>query len=253
MKRTSSSWSPWRRPSWRSSRCGRESPPAAPHWQAKKVILITIDALRRDRLGCYGYKERQTTPSLDAWCPRATVFDYAIAPAPWTDPLARRALHRSLSDRDRRLHERGRHQPRLRHPARALPAGTGFHTASFSTHALLVADEPRLPARLRPASSPDAIEPQEEGEHKMPFAKVEPLLHGLARRARHDERFFVWVHDMDTHQPPTVGNPYLTIPTGPSTTPRCIGSTPAFGRILVQAASARHLGRRAGHLHRRSR
>jgi arylsulfatase len=48
-------------------------------------ILISIDTLRADHLGSYGY-ERDTSPHLDQFASRAIRFERAIAPAPWTLP-----------------------------------------------------------------------------------------------------------------------------------------------------------------------
>lgn len=50
---------------------------------APNLILISIDTLRADHLGCYGY-ERPTTPTLDSLCEDAVVFSEAIAHAPST-------------------------------------------------------------------------------------------------------------------------------------------------------------------------
>lgn len=47
------------------------------------VVLIVIDALRPDFLGCYGY-DRPTSPNIDALARRGVVFETAIAHAPWT-------------------------------------------------------------------------------------------------------------------------------------------------------------------------
>ena len=47
------------------------------------VILVSVDALRPDRLGCYGYR-RPTSPSVDAFRRDAVLFRQAIAPAPST-------------------------------------------------------------------------------------------------------------------------------------------------------------------------
>jgi len=47
------------------------------------VILITIDALRADHLGCYGYK-RNTSPNFDRISRRGILFTKAIANAPYT-------------------------------------------------------------------------------------------------------------------------------------------------------------------------
>ena len=52
------------------------------------VLFVVLDTVRQDRLGPYGY-ERDTTPTLDAFAERAdvTVFEEAVAPAPWTLPV----------------------------------------------------------------------------------------------------------------------------------------------------------------------
>ena len=47
------------------------------------LLLITVDTLRADRLGAYGY-ERDTTPELDAWFERAVRFEDAQATSSWT-------------------------------------------------------------------------------------------------------------------------------------------------------------------------
>jgi arylsulfatase A-like enzyme len=49
------------------------------------VVLISIDTLRADHLGCYGYGP-PTSPQLDRFCERAVVFENAIAQAPATLP-----------------------------------------------------------------------------------------------------------------------------------------------------------------------
>src|SRR5512139_1573158 len=49
------------------------------------VILITIDTLRADYLGCYG-NARIPTPNLDALAAQGTIFDRAYCQAPMTPP-----------------------------------------------------------------------------------------------------------------------------------------------------------------------
>lgn len=55
--------------------------------QKKKphVILVVLDTQRADKLSCYGYP-RETSPSLDQFAERATLFEQAISPAQWTIP-----------------------------------------------------------------------------------------------------------------------------------------------------------------------
>jgi len=47
------------------------------------IIFISIDALRRDHVGCYGYP-RNTTPNMDAFARDNIVFNHAFVNEPWT-------------------------------------------------------------------------------------------------------------------------------------------------------------------------
>jgi len=67
------------------SLAGQPAAPAAAgvDWSGRSVVLVTIDALRADHLGAYGYT-RRTTPHLDALAREGVVFDAAYAPTPHT-------------------------------------------------------------------------------------------------------------------------------------------------------------------------
>jgi glucan phosphoethanolaminetransferase (alkaline phosphatase superfamily) len=58
-------------------------PGSAHHW-ADRVLLITIDTLRRDHLPTYGYG-RDTAPAIKAFSDQATTFDWAWAEGPATN------------------------------------------------------------------------------------------------------------------------------------------------------------------------
>jgi arylsulfatase A-like enzyme len=49
------------------------------------VILISVDTLRADHLGCYGY-ERETSPAIDNLAETGVLFEEALASSPWTLP-----------------------------------------------------------------------------------------------------------------------------------------------------------------------
>jgi len=49
------------------------------------LILISLDTLRADRLGAYGYA-RDTSPALDALAAQGTLFEHAVAESSWTLP-----------------------------------------------------------------------------------------------------------------------------------------------------------------------
>jgi arylsulfatase A-like enzyme len=50
------------------------------------VLFVVMDTVRKDHLSVYGY-DRPTTPNLSAFAEDATVFEEAVAPAPWTLPV----------------------------------------------------------------------------------------------------------------------------------------------------------------------
>jgi len=62
--------------------CRSASPPPA---RRLNLLLVTIDTLRADRLGCYGYSQIET-PNLDQLARRGVLFENAVAPAPLTAP-----------------------------------------------------------------------------------------------------------------------------------------------------------------------
>jgi arylsulfatase A-like enzyme len=49
------------------------------------VVMIVVDTLRADHLGCYGYA-RDTSPNIDRFAAGAVRYAHAYAAAPWTTP-----------------------------------------------------------------------------------------------------------------------------------------------------------------------
>jgi choline-sulfatase len=64
---------------------GQTRPPAAQSHSHPNVILITIDTLRADHVGCYGAKTVKT-PALDALAANGVLFEHAISQVPLTWP-----------------------------------------------------------------------------------------------------------------------------------------------------------------------
>ncbi len=63
-----------------------EAPPEAGQTaQPPNVVLIVVDTLRRDHLGCYGY-ERATSPHIDRLAREGVRYANALSQAPWTTP-----------------------------------------------------------------------------------------------------------------------------------------------------------------------
>lgn len=59
--------------------CAPQAPPRL------NILVVSIDTLRADHLGCYGYG-RPTSPAIDAFAARSTLFENAHSSASWTLP-----------------------------------------------------------------------------------------------------------------------------------------------------------------------
>lgn len=57
--------------------CGVKEPP--------NVLVLLVDALRADRLGCYGYP-LGTSPRIDELAAESLLFSHVFAQSPWTQP-----------------------------------------------------------------------------------------------------------------------------------------------------------------------
>ncbi|HEX9792355.1 MAG TPA: sulfatase, partial [Planctomycetota bacterium] len=61
------------------------APGAVPPANAPNILLVVLDTVRADRLGCYGHF-RATSPALDQLAADGVVFEQAFSAAPWTLP-----------------------------------------------------------------------------------------------------------------------------------------------------------------------
>jgi len=94
------------------------------------VVLISLDTLRYDHLGCYGY-DRPVSPNLDRMASEGALFRRAYAHAPYTLP-SHASLFTSLYPS---AHGAEREDGSLPGGARLLPeilAQNGYDTASFT-------------------------------------------------------------------------------------------------------------------------
>jgi arylsulfatase len=57
--------------------------PSAPP-TAARAVLIVVDTLRADRLGCYGFSDQPTTPTMDRIASEGILFERFYAASPWT-------------------------------------------------------------------------------------------------------------------------------------------------------------------------
>ena len=98
----------------------------------RNVLVITVDGLRADRVGAYGF-EPSPTPNLDLWSRTSVRYAYALAPAPWAAPsfgalwTGRYPSELGFTDLDRPL------DGEVSTLAEAM-GKAGWHTAAVTSH-----------------------------------------------------------------------------------------------------------------------
>jgi choline-sulfatase len=167
------------------------------------VLLITIDTLRPDHLGVYGYG-RPTSPHIDALAARGTVFDRAFTFWPKTRGsfvmmmTGRRPSQNGYS---------GTHQVLLDfNPTLA----SVLKQAGYRTAAIL--DNPNLAAQHGYARGFDTYrETWEEKALDSEMARTRAITEDgieYLRAAAPDQPFFLWLHYVNPHAPYTPPSPF---------------------------------------------
>jgi choline-sulfatase len=110
--------------------CSRQSPDRAQN-ERPSVLLITIDTLRADHLGCYGYRTA-ATPAIDALARRGVRFATAVAHVPLTGPS-----HASILTGRSPLGHGFRNNSGFALPARVRTAAEDFRQAGYRTAAFV--------------------------------------------------------------------------------------------------------------------
>ncbi|MFW5918612.1 MAG: sulfatase [Halanaeroarchaeum sp.] len=98
----------------------------------ENVLFVVLDTVRKDRLEPYGF-DRATTPTLSTFAEEATVFDAAIAPAPWTLPV-HASMFTGLYPSQHGADQESPYLEGARTLATTLSAA-GYDTAAYSSNA----------------------------------------------------------------------------------------------------------------------
>ena len=181
-------------------------PPATPTPRAGNglsVLLITIDTLRADHLGVYGYR-RATSPHIDAMAGRGTVFERAFTF--W--PKTRGSFVMMMTGRRESQNGYGKTHPMLL-PFNPTLASV-LQQAGYRTAAVL--DNPNLAAALGYARGFDRYrETWEEKALDSEAARARAITDGgvaFLRDAQPERPFFLWLHYVNPHAPYTPPAPY---------------------------------------------
>lgn len=160
------------------------------------VLLISIDSLRADHLGAYGYA-RQTSPNLDALSREGVVFENAVSTSTWTLP-AHISMLTSLYPE---VHGVDRNSTRL--GEEAILGSEVFQQGGFATGA--VVSGPFLGSYFGYAQGFDLYDDQTisfESDQASHRGVTSQGVHGRAvewLRTRPDKPFFLFLHYWDVH------------------------------------------------------
>jgi arylsulfatase A-like enzyme/tetratricopeptide (TPR) repeat protein len=182
---------------------GTKSAPATAANTAKNVVLITIDTVRADHLGSYGYKEAET-PWLDRLAKEGVRFTQASAPVPLTLPSHSSLLSGLLPPHHGLRNNGAGSFPGEKETLATVLSGQGFRTGAFVGAFVL---DRRFGLSRGFETYDDEIEraPGETVvlEAERPGREVmDRALAWLGNLGSDDQRpFFLWVHLYDAHAP----------------------------------------------------
>ena len=173
-----------------------------------RVVLVTLDTVRADHLGTYGYP-RHTSPFIDSLAERGVLFERAYATSASTAPA-----HASLFTARYPL------QHGLRRNTIWLPNGTptlagafraaGWRTAAFVSAAVL--DQiTRIGQGFDTYAETSRPEGREFQDDRVTTERALTWLNNVPA----DASFFLWVHYFDAHAPYTP-DPALRTALGPN-------------------------------------
>ncbi|HEU4364007.1 MAG TPA: sulfatase [Candidatus Krumholzibacteria bacterium] len=177
-----------------------------------RVILLTVDTLRRDALSCYG-PSATATPAIDRIAAEGVLFRNVTASSSWTLP----SFASMMTGLTTRGH--GVDVSNAALPDTVATLAERFRAAGYATHALVANamlaphrgfaqgfQRYHLPAgRLRPTCLGEAVATRLRREPISEEASTRDVTDAAIAwiRARRNDSFFLWVHYLDPHLPYT--------------------------------------------------
>ncbi len=177
----------------------RASAPPKGREPGYNIILITVDTLRADHLGCYGY-EKNTSPHIDAFAQDSIVFENAYSQGPSTVPALRAMMTgRVISNEDKNDIVSYYHDATF---LAEVLSKKGYLTAGFTDHRGLGGTNEKGVFRARPRlgfhKGFDSFKNFGKGRTGVTsHILTESALSWLS--GNHEDKFFLWIHYFDPH------------------------------------------------------
>ncbi|MEN8163680.1 MAG: sulfatase [Acidobacteriota bacterium] len=156
---------------------------------AHPVIILDIDTLRADHLGCYGY-QRDTSHWIDELASQGTVFEWAFAQAPNTPPSQASILTSLYPRTHGRVTGKDRLPEEVTTLAEVMQAG-GFTTAAF-------VDGGYMAPHSGLSQGFETYHSSKEGLKGL--AALGPFVFDWVRKNK-EENFLLLIHTYDVHTP----------------------------------------------------
>jgi arylsulfatase len=171
---------------------------AAPRAARPSIVLVTIDTLRREHLGCYGYP-RPTSPRVDALAAESVLFERAYATMAMTFPSHLSMLTGLyVHEHGRASNREGVQSPFVSATGHASVADAlrsiGYRTAGMVSTTVLH-EHTGIGAGFETYQAPTIREKQRRARET-----IDRTLAWLAT-VPGTEPFFLWVHAWDVHEP----------------------------------------------------
>ena len=166
------------------------------------IILISIDTLRADHLGCYGYSGN-TTPNIDKFSKDSVLFKNTIAQASSTEPAHASIFTSLIPSHHGAFFSLKKPIPREIVTMAEILKENGYKTISYNGGGQVAAELGFDQGFDLYSSFPDIRDHLD----RVFIKKVESVIDWIKNNP--DEKFFAFLHTYEVHQPYTPKKEYL--------------------------------------------
>ena len=165
----------------------------------KYILFISVDTLRADHLGCYGYS-RETSSAIDKIAKEGTLFENVVCQRGITLPSLASIMTSKYTSQHNLTGNVGNNiLPDDKTTLAEYLIKNGYFTRVFSASAL-VRPEFGILQGFKEATF-------ELDEKKLTDVAVNWLNNFIMEKPK--EKFFIWIHYLDPHEPYTARKPYI--------------------------------------------
>ncbi len=160
------------------------------------VVFITIDTLRADHLGCYGYP-RQTSPAIDAFAQNSVLFENCVSQATSTLPSHTSIFTSLYPPAHGVTHNVARLSPEVPSLVRVFKSN-GYITGAIISNLVL---ESRFGLSQGFQTYDEKLKSRELNRKKFLERRADATTDAAIEwlRSAKEKRFFLWVHYIDPH------------------------------------------------------